>query len=43
MRHARPTSGAVRYFHPSNAHLKGPERNLSVNGREMFVGLMFRK
>ncbi len=35
--------GGVRYFHLSNAHLKGPDRNPSVNGPEMFVGLMFRR
>lgn len=33
--------GGVRYFHLSNAHLEGPERNPSINGIEGFVGLMW--
>lgn len=32
----------VRYFHISNAHLEGANRNPSVNGIEGYFGLMWR-
>lgn len=32
----------IRYFHLSNAHLEGPLRNPSINGTQVYVGLMFK-
>ena len=34
--------GGVRYFHLSNARLKGPVHNPSINGMQGYVGLMYR-
>lgn len=34
--------GGVRYFHLSNAQIEGDDRNPSINGVEIYIGILWR-